>query len=281
MRDPEGEPGRFGTLAPDDIAVLEFTGEPGPRYVTLLLVRADSAIDGPLHAGLDPLVPGGRRTMTATTRAQIADAAAMIAPTHPIWTVAADPIIEAALEDAAQGGAKGTETISRRGGRAVSAAALAAAKEAAERNGREGEALAWVHLQRMRDAGSWSEVEWASKNNAVAPFDFRAHDARKAATLIDAKSTGGEFGRVLHMSIAELLTAAVADRYDLWRIFAIDGYGAHLKIAENIGLVAKSILAGLSLPAGVTVDSVSIDPAMLQWGPEIVIERPDDPSADE
>lgn len=281
VRDPEGEPGRFDILSPGDLAVMDFSGDPGPQKLTLLLIAAGSSADAPLHAALAPLIPGGRRTMIQITRAQIATAAATVPASHSAWAIAADPEFEAALEDAAQGGVKGTETLAKKTTKTVSAATLAAAKAAAEKNGREGEALAWVHLTRMKDDGAWSSIEWSSRTNAVSPFDFRAFDAAGNPVLIDAKSTTGEFGRVMHMSAAELAAAADGGRYDLWRVYAIDPDSARLRIAEGIGSTAKSILDALSLPAGVTLDSVSIEPASLSWGEEIVIERPDDPPDDE
>ena len=132
----------------------------------------------------------------------------------------------------------------------------------------------------MKEGGGWATVEWSSKENAISPFDFRAINSDGAEVLIDAKSTSGEFGRVVHMSFAELTAAAKANRYDLWRVYAINDDGACLKIAESIGAKAQAILDGLHLPKEVTVDGVSIDPIALSWGPEIVIERPDDAPAD-
>jgi len=155
-------------------------------------------------------------------------------------------------------------------------AALAAAKLAAEQSGRDGEALAWVHLQKMKDEGSCTSIEWTSKENAVSPFDFQLLDSSGITVRIDAKSTAGDFARVIHMSVAELMTAADGQRYDLWRIYEITDEGARLRVSRNIGAFSKSILDALVLPAGVTVDSVSIDPAQLEWSSEIAIVRPDD-----
>jgi len=81
---------------------------------------------------------------------------------------------------------------------------------------------------------------------------------------------------VIHMSVAELTEAANGNRYDLWRIYAIDEDGARLRIAESIGDVAKSIIGALTLPARVTIDSVSISPDILMWSAEIKIERPEE-----
>lgn len=281
VRDPDEEPGRFDVLKPGDIALLEFFGDPSPQRLTLLLVAAGSPLDAQLHTALDQFIPGGRRTMVQVSREQIAAAAAAVSAAHPIWQIATDPEFEAALEDAVEGGLKGTEILKTKAKKTVTASALAAAKAAAEKNGRDGEALAWVHLQRMKNAGAWSSIEWSSNANPISPFDFRATDPAGATVKIDAKSTAGEFERVIHMSMAELTDASSGDRYDLWRVYRINDDGAKLRIAEGIGAFAKTIIEGLSVPPGVTVDSVSIDPASLTWSDELVIERPEETNGEE
>jgi hypothetical protein len=128
----------------------------------------------------------------------------------------------------------------------------------------------------MKLEGAWASVEWSSRENAVSSFDFKVIDSAGTEVRIDAKSTSGEFKRVVHMSSAELMVAADGERYDLWRIYGINEDGARLRIAENIGVVAKTIVDTMTMPEGVTIDSVSIDPAALAWGSEVIIERPDD-----
>lgn len=277
IRDPEGEAGRFDILSPGDIAVLEFSGDPVPKKLTLLLLASKSPADSAARSILDVMIAGGRRTMLGVTRAQLDGAAGAAPPGHPLSLVASDPEFDAALEDAAQGGVHGTVALQAKAAKPVSAAALASAKASAEKNGRDGEALAWTVLLKQREAGLWASVEWSSKANAVSSYDFRAIDAAGSEVRIDAKSTNGEFGRVIHMSSAELAAAASGTRYDLWRVYGLNEDGARMRAAENIGPVAKGVLAGLAPPKGVTVDSVSIDPGILTWGPEILIERPDEP----
>lgn len=278
VRDPEGEAGRFDVLTAGDLAVLDFSGDPAPQRLTLLLVASHAGADAPLHAALAPLIPGGRKTMVPVTRAQLAAAAASTPQAHPVWLMAADAEYDAALEDAALGGEEGTEALKKKTAHPVSAATLAAAKASAEKNGRDGEALAWVHLQKLKTEGHLTSVEWSSRMNAVSSFDFRAVDDKGVSIRIDAKSTSGEFERRIHMSVAELIEAAAEGRYDLWRLYQINDDGVRLRIAQNISSFAKAVLAGLKPPAGVVVDSVSIAPSSLKWESEIAIERPDEAS---
>ncbi|HZR61563.1 MAG TPA: hypothetical protein VFA80_11515 [Xanthobacteraceae bacterium] len=275
VHNPEDQPGRFDQLAVGDLALFEFIGDPGPQKATLLLISARSAADANLYAALNPLIPGGRRTMAELSRAQLAAAAAGTAPTHTVWVLATDPEFDAALEDAALGGTKGATKLAAKPARPLSAAALAAAKAAAEKNGRDGEALAWLHLQRLHMAGQATDIQWVSNKNAVSSFDFSA-TIEGSQRKIDAKSTNGEFERPIHMSLAELSVAEESEHYDIWRVYRLNADGARLKIAKDISSLAKAILAGIAMPSGITVDCVSIEPTSLSWGEEISISRPEE-----
>lgn len=277
VRDPDDQPGRFDALAPGDIAVLEFTGDPSPTKLNLLLIAASSPADMHLHAALKPLIPGGKKTMIDVSRVQLSSAATGLPAGHPIWLFAEDAEYDAAVEDAVAGGIKGIVTLTtKKAAKPISAATLAAAKAAGEKNGRDGEAFAWVHLQTLKATGVHSMIEWSSNKNAVSPYDFHATETGGKELWIDAKSTNGEFARVVHMSAAELDFAAKCGRYDLWRVYEIGPDGAKLRMAKDIGAFAKTVLASLAPPAGVTIDSVSIDPSALSFESEIVIERPED-----
>jgi hypothetical protein len=272
--DPEGQAGRFNKMAAGDLAVFDFSGDPAPQKVSLLLISTNAPSDVPLHSSLNGLIPGGRRTMVEISRSQLATAAASTSAAHPVWTLAKDPAAEAALEDVALGGSEGAKKLAK-SPLPVSAATLAAAKASAEKNGRDGEALAWLHLKTLQETGKAADIQWASTINAVSPYDFSATiDGSKR--YIDAKSTNGDFGRPLHMSLAEVTFAAQAERYDLWRIYDLNADGARMRIAQNIKATAQKILAGVSMPAGIKVDGVSIDPSALNWDSEVVIARPDD-----
>jgi hypothetical protein len=80
VHDPEGQPGRYDGMEPGDLAVLDFTGDPEPPKIALLLISAASERDTRLHAALTPLVPGGRRTMVPLSRADLAKAAQGVEP---------------------------------------------------------------------------------------------------------------------------------------------------------------------------------------------------------
>jgi hypothetical protein len=281
VRDPEGQAGRYDNMAPGDLAVFEFSGDPTPQRVTLLLISAAAALDARLYKALTGLVPDGRRTMVELSRAVLAEAAAGVDPSHPVWLLAADSEFDAALEDAALSGVGGALKLSKIG-KPITAAALAAAKASAEKNGREGEALAWVHLQNLAAKGALASIEWSSQANPVSAYDFfvTVDILKVEKRRIDAKSTSGDFNRPIHMSIAELSAAATGGPYDIYRVYKIDKDGACLRISKDIGPTAKAILSSLNPPQGVVVDCVSIDPKILTWGSELKIVRPDENEGD-
>ena len=90
VRDPEGETGRFDPLKPGDLALMEFKGDPGPKRLTMVLIAAGSPSDIPVHSALDPLIPGGRKTMVRVSRVGISAAMAAVPDAHPAWAIAAD-----------------------------------------------------------------------------------------------------------------------------------------------------------------------------------------------
>ena len=76
------------------------------------------------------------------------------------------------------------------------------------------------------------------------------------------KSTTGEFGRKVHVSIAELHDmVANGGRYDLYRLYSLQGREAKLRICRDLALFARGVLDVFAgLPSGVVPDSVSVAP---------------------
>lgn len=276
---PEGDSHRYDSLAPDDLAVMSFNGDPFPKGLAIVLISKASPADSLLHHLLAPLVKG--KSMISITAGDIAAAistAGIVGP-HPLKDVIEDPQLEAAVEDAAQNGTKGTATLlAPRVGRNVSKAELARARMMADKIGREGEGLINAHLTALKKAGTVSEFEWRSNVNAIAPFDFQFRIGKSRWVKLDVKSTSGPFNNVMHISMNELVHAATGpERYDLYRIYEMDEDGGKLRVAEGVQAFAQDILDALTLPAGIRSDSFSIevDAANLTWGPEQYIARPD------
>jgi hypothetical protein len=266
------EPARFDHLHPDDYVVMEFVGNIVPTQAKLLFVAKTLPADATLYQQLHAVMPPGARSMLAVNAQQLASfiRAAGVPPDHP----ANEFILDAALEDAVQGGQEGIRRLlSRRSGRAVSVSDLRRARAQNDRDGELGEEFVNEHLSGERTAGRITGFRWESRDNPVSPFDF-AIQWQKANTKMDVKSTRGEFERPIHVSIGQLVEMVRGpERYDLYRVYAMTESEARLRVARDVKAFAEGILNSLaSLPAGVTVDSVSVLPASVgAWEPETAL----------
>jgi hypothetical protein len=270
---PDDGPNRYNILEPGDLALIEFVGGIQPTAANLLLISGGTTDDAPLFAALNAAL--GATSMRAISQAEVRDAIAAARPSleHPVHLL----VVDAALEDAALGGGKGTQALlARRRQRSVTSEELERARRAAEEMGRLGEALLDSHFRTMEARGLLDTFTWASAINAVAPYDFQVVHATEGASDVDAKSTAGEFERLLHISASELTyMAASEERYDLYRLYEVTPIAAKLRVARDVRPFARSILACFrGLPAGVTVDGVSVDPTVLEFGSEELIELP-------
>lgn len=282
VRDPDQEPNRFGWVEAGDIALMEFTGEPQPSSVTLLIV---GAADQALHRALHSLLQAKRKTMRALSRSELATLVehAGASAEHPIRLLLRDDELEADLEEAAFGGAPAVAKLRSRRIRRISAADMARARSNAELVGAEGEALLALYLDRLKQTGEIEDVMWVSRMDAAASWDFEVRRQDDVVERLDAKSTRGPFERPFHLSGAEVVAATEEGvRYGIARVFSLDADGAKVRFTSDIGSLARSIVAAVTaLPNGVVPNSFSIDPrAIAGWGDEQVIVRPEEPDGD-
>lgn len=272
--DPIGQARRFDGLRPDDVAVLAFTGRPGPTHVDVVLLASGAPEDAALLAHLRATFPKrGRLTMFPLVPGDIA--AALAAPgvpaDHPLGLLIADPEDAEVIEDAALGGSEGI--IGRRRGkrRRVSAADIAAMRAAAERKGREGEALLDAYLSRSGATYDWTAEP--TKGDGFAPFDFEISDGPLAGRL-DAKTTDGPFERPFHLSLGEVIEAAEsAEPYRIARIYQLGEDGARMKVSGDISAVARKLRNAhdAAVFGGIRADAftVPVDADGIVWGEEI------------
>lgn len=270
---------RYDGIQPGDLAVMAFRGDPLPFGMDLIIVTQSEPADARLHAAL--LTMFGNKSMIRATSDLIATAAttAMVTDDHPIHLAASDPELDAALEDAAQGGLEGRGKLLRsRGGRGLTGRELARAKARAERVGQEGEGLINAWLASRVAAGQLAKYTWVSVENAVAPYDFDVFENSGRRVLIDVKSTAGAFDNPIHVSLAEIIEAAGPTAYEIYRVFGLDDNGGDLKISTGFAEIARRLKYAheTHLPAGVRVDAFSISPALLNWKAPEHIWRPDE-----
>jgi hypothetical protein len=280
VNDPPGEEGRFNDLRRDDVAVIAFSGRPKPQHVHVVLLASSRPEDATLVEYFRANFPKSQRqTMHAISPADILNAlkAPGVPHDHPLQFVVLDPADEELVEDAALGGSEGI--IARRRGRRqhVSAKEIASRRDAAERTGREGEALLDSYLTR-----SGFDYEWTAEpenGDGFAPYDFDVKQGPLAGR-IDAKTTQGPFERAFHLSFGEILEAAEShNAYRIARIYLLGEEGARMRISDDISGFARRLRDAhdAAVFGGIRADAftVPVDAEGLVWADEIALSAPD------
>ena len=298
IHDPAGEKGRFDTLQKGDFAILEFVGDAQPVAAQVYLVAAAVQDDAALYSRFAEAYGAhlsSRQGMLVPEPDHLAQViqGAHLPPAHPVMSfLDAD-----SLEDAVQGGLSGLRTLHRRRGvRGVSKEEFADSRRQAERIGRLGEELLNEHFGAQRDEQLIRDYEWVSDRNPISPYDFtirlRSDPVRSVAApqpdgavpegelplsaglvadefthYVDAKSTSGSFDNPIHISTAELHEMArCGENYDIYRLYEVRERFAKLRVALGLGSFAQGVVDSFAgLPPGVTVDGVSVRPAVLPF----------------
>lgn len=266
---PPGEPDRFNVLQPEDVAIIEFTGDVSPSAVRIVLVSKLTTADQSLHAAVTAWLNG--RSMASISEEGLHNivGTTQLGANHPVYEL----LIDADLEDAVEGGADGiARLLGRRSGGRISKRQLLDARGRADVVGELGESLVADYLEMLRGTGQVDDYEWTSRENAIAPFDFVV-TIRGEDQLVDVKSTTGGFDRKVHVSLSELVCMVKESRkYRLYRVYRMSGERACLRVSSDMKGVAEEILRILgTLPSGTTVDSVSLDPKLLDCRDEILL----------
>lgn len=275
VSNPPEEPGRYDPLGKGDFAIMEFIGNTVPHTVRVYLVARTLPKDAALHSSLmaeygSMFSPRkGMEVISPESLARLLNSL-HLPEGHPLL----DFIDLDSLEDAAQGGVEGLRKLRKqRQTRGVSHEELDSAKRAAEKVGKLGEELLNDWLESQKAAGNIEDFRWESRINAIAPYDFALLESNADARRLDAKSTGGDFRNPIHISMAELLEMSEGGLpYDLYRLYLVNQTSARLRIAKNLRETALTIVESFKhLPSGVSVDGISLNPNILDFGEEITI----------
>lgn len=264
---PEDDPQRYNVLAPGDFALFEFSGDVIPQAAKVVLVASGVHSDTGVHAEFARRFPDG--SMWALQESVVSEVLTAAAPTagHPLY----DWVQSDALEDAALGGVAGTAAINaRRGSRGISPDDFMRSRRTAEATGVAGEEFLNAYFEREHREGRIEQFEWSASINAISLFDFRITPFGGGMRLVDAKSTTGVFANPIHLSFGELYRAVQGpEPYDICRLYEVNGDGAKMRIATNIGPALRPILEKFSaLPPEVTVDGISVRPEFLDFSHE-------------
>jgi hypothetical protein len=156
--------------------------------------------------------------------------------------------------------------------RIISREILERARHNADRIGQRGEQFVHHHVTILKNRGDVEDFEWVSHENAGSAFDFWIRRYGKRV-LLDAKSTESTFANKIHVSLGELRQMSNGlVRYDIYRVFEMNEATAKLRVAEDVRDWALSVIDILDgLPEGITVDSISVPPSSLPFGPTIEV----------
>lgn len=261
---PSDQLGRYDILAPDDIALIEFSGSSAPNAVKIVLLAAAHEMDTSTHAAFEAAFPGG--AMHVLSEDEIEGVIRLGAPPadHPIR----DWLDKDLLEDIGNGSGDATERlIAKRPGRGLTQAEFQKAKARAEEVGRLGEELLDHHFRTTPHPDIVS-YEWISQVNAISPYDFLLNQTNTGTQHADAKSTGGPFKNPIHLSIGEIdhaLRSGIS--YSIYRLYNVKESSCTFRVARNIAPLLKPIIETLkAMPSGVKVDSLSFDPDYFDFG---------------
>lgn len=266
---PVESPELYNILEPGDFALFEFSGDVTPTTAKVVLVARASVEDAGLHVELSQRFADGSMWVLEDEVVQEVLSAASPPIGHPLYDWADTSV----LEDAVLGGAAGVETINaRRGNRGVSPEDFMRSRRIAEATGVAGEELLNAWLDEERREGHIQTFEWTASINAVAPYDFRVVDAAGQPRVIDAKSTVGGFGNPIHLSSMELMVAVQGPApYDICRLYEVTEDSGKMRIARDVGPLLRHIFAKLkTLPDGVSIDSMSVRPEILNFSAEVI-----------
>lgn len=276
IHDPDDQPKRFDGLQVGDFALFEFGGFPMPETVKVVLISVAQGIDAALHTECLKRLPSDTDSMCILLDSDLQEIIKAASPPsdHPIC----DWLDPALLEQVGSGDTNAVlSVIKRRPSRGISAVDLKAAKDAAVRTGELGEEL----LNGFFDAKLISDLAshtWVSQENAISPNDFMLTMNSGEIRHADAKSTSGDFGAPIYLSMAEIRHAVNSDvPYDIYRLYNVKEFGAQVRIALNIKARLIPLLGSLAgVPEGVRIDSLSFTPDFFDFSSDVKIIVGDD-----
>jgi hypothetical protein len=236
-------------------------GDAEPTAITIVLLSQDDQADAAAYRELAVRI--GNKKMTVLSSDDLAAAVELVVSGHPLRELL-DPSLDEALEEVALGSAEASRQLrSSRSIRRMTAEALKDAKNRAEASGRLGEVLVNDWLQGEVAAGRLLKATWVAEINAVHPWDFDIIELTGELVRVEVKSTTGPFERSIHISQAEIESAAGvnAPRTDLYRTSEINSAGGLLSICRDVAPLATEILQSIApLSPEIVPDGYSVKP---------------------
>ncbi len=264
---------RFNSLAAGDFVIFDFEGDLFPTAARAVFVAQNLPEDARLHAGIQDSGVGSMQAIDLAALWFIVHASGT-SEAHPVYEL----LLDAAIEDASQGGLEGTSRLlGRNTGRRITRSELERARQRADDVGLAGEELMDAYFESRHSSKDVESHVWVADENAIAAFDFTVKLHGQPNSKVEVKSTSGKFTQILHLSVSQLIEIRdSADPYHIYRVYELDDRYAKLRIATDVRAFAEQVLDRFSqLPQGVTVDSISIRPETLPFGTEMIVDVPD------
>lgn len=258
----ENDPQRYDSLQPGDIALIGFDGDTVPSIICIDFIAASIDEDKALHQVFTSILTSAMQKIQSEELKGIVTRLNLPAH-HPVYRFFLDEDLVAAVE----GDAEAVLRVYKHSGTVMSSEELITSRQKAAYIGSMGEELISQYFQQLINQGKLLDFEWTSRENAVAPYDFKITATDNTISLLDVKSTSGKFETIFHISRAELITMANgAECYALYRVYDLTENGGRLRIVSDMRLFAKELLEKLALlPAGISVDSISCSPDLLDF----------------
>lgn len=255
---------------------MGFDGASYPTALHIDFLCEDNTEDYKLKKAADLIIGNIRGSMKDISLNDLINlvSESQIVENHPIRRF----LLDGDVVDAVQGDAQARLRVFRQSGRSMSQDELKSAKQKAEGIGNAGEELIAMYFESLIETGNIAGYEWVSRHNAIAPYDFKLTTPAGDSQILDVKSTQSTFTTQLHISMAEIIVMANSpERYDLYRVYDLTEKGGKLRISTNLKPFAQSLVDTLQqLPAGIRIDSISVDPNQLSFGQEVDILFPEE-----
>lgn len=268
---PEDDLERYDSLRPGDYALMGFEGEMAPEAVFIDLISQTNSEDCALYEVFSQMLSSGM-IVIESVQLQTIVAHIQLPPHHPVYRFLLDEDLIATVE----GDPEAKLRVYRHSGTVMSSEELETSRKKADRIGRLGEDLISHYFQQQLKEEKILDFEWISRNNAVAPYDFKVRKLDGTVTLLDVKSTTSGHETKFHISRAEIITMAEApEEYRLFRIYDLTEYGGKLRISSEMRDFANGLIEKFALlPDGINVDSVSCAPELISFSEaiEIIVE---------
>ena len=278
-----GEPGRFDALEPGDIFVLNADMTCGPVFARGCFISSAASEDGAAYRYLCELnLPILRRPESLAGALEEAG----VPPIHPLFDVigcgsgwsagdageSSSGVSENLPDPWDHASAAGGE-FALTGNVELSQEELDARLAEARRIGELGEHLvnSWLTARPLIGRFRVISHEWIARDNAVSPYDFRVALDDGSWRDIEVKTTSGAHAKALYISRGELHHMAAANNEDviLARISHVDEQ-PQMRLATETTDAALLILDSITLPEGVGLVSVSVQPDYFQFGEALI-----------